>query len=448
MLQKQYGDLETAYHILGNLPSNKHNAESSNDGAISMDDVVTRGRGNSLMMNCLVKPESSRKKFYETIKELQNRFSATFPGRSIIIKQECPNCGEPIHDVHIRLGWSKTDQSFDTQCPNCQQRFDAKFLIKEGQEYRVWFHDIDSLKSIHFFRMRGDRGTFVERIQVDSDADDSQRERENAILSTVSIGDQIVAVNGQNVSEMALADIESLIEDPPPSESKTDDVAHDQHLQLPDGADTTEPSVSSSANYSVSGDVSDRHDSDSAVSQSKRVRSKLKKQTTKSKLMSFMKLNKESKPKPQGPICVTFRRVILCPYFSPLILYREIKKAIQNHALALQAKGDLLQQQQHDQHTADEVENKSYRKQRAKTDQADLHKLLQQSGISAITSVEFRMEHFILFWNLAWHFSNLRLPIHFLRGAFENEEEICTPDIDDLIQFVPLDNDSKSVTAK
>jgi len=306
----------------------------------------------------------------------------------------------------------------------------------------VWFHDVDSLRSMELFRMRGDRGTFVERIQLESTSTHSgnvQKERENAITSTVSAGDQIIAINGLDVSTMSLEDIESFLKDPPPlTEAKRDDESHDHNLNVLQLPDSTEPSMSSSANYSVSGDASDRDDSAlSALSNTSKPAKRAKalmRRSTKNKLMSFMKLNKEQKAKTEGPIRVTFRRVILCPYFSPLILYREIKKAIQNHALSLHS----LQLSVHS-----DVADKSYRKQRPKGNQADLQELLQQSGIAAITSVEFRAEHFILFWNLAWHFSNLRLPIHFLRSAFEDEKEMVTPDIDDLIHFVPLDSAHK-----
>merc|ERR550525_459212 len=221
---------------------------------------------------------------------------------------------------------------------------------------------------------------------------------------------------------MSLEDIETLIETPPPALT-ADNL---NVLKLPDN----ELSFSSSHAYSESGNIS--VSGDELVEPKKR---RLKKRSTKSRLMKLMKLSKEAdeQSEPTGPICVTFRRAILCPYFSPLILYREIKKAIQNHAISLATSSG-------DDHK--ESESKSYRKQKPNLDKLDVQKWLQQSGITAITSPEFRKDHFEIFWNLAWHFSNLRLPIYFLRSAFENEEEMDTPAIDDLIQFVPLETAS------
>merc|ERR1712176_592920 len=222
--------------------------------------------------------------------------------------------------------------------------------------------------------MRGDGGTFVESIDFDASKSSSSqnvkygtpqwhrmRERENAITSTVSPGDQIVAINGHDVSTMALDDIEALIENPP-SALTADNL---NVLQLPDN----ELSVSSSANYSESGNVSNVSElGDDGMEPKKR---KLKKRSTKSRLMKLMKLSKEEddgQSEFKGPICVTFRRVVLCPYFSPLILYREIKKAIQNHALSLAASSDG------DDHK--ESESKSYRKQKANLDKLDVQKWL------------------------------------------------------------------------
>merc|ERR1712176_382973 len=142
--------------------------------------------------------------------------------------------------------------------------------------------------------------------------------------------------------------------------------------------------------------------------------------------------------------------------------YREIKKVIQNHALSLSQKNNkktsidnkiksrssfenvevMNESKINDHDETDDDEHKSYRKNtkkiKQKTDKKNIKTLLQKSGISAISSIDFRMKHCELFWNLSWHFSNLRLPIHFLENAFYDKNEINTKQIDDLIHFVPL----------
>merc|ERR1712113_747780 len=194
----------------------------------------------------------------------------------------------------------------------------------------------------------------------------------------------------------------------------------DNNLNLPE----IETSISSS-NYSAAEGDAEEH--------------KLKKQSTKSKLMKLMKLSKE---KDVSPVCITFRRAVLCPYFSPLILYREIKKVMQNHALSLSMKQKEQKVRKSVDESKENDEDKSYRKQKQKDVGADkemIKNVLQQSGISAISSIDFRLKHCELFWNLSWHFSNLRLPIHFLQNAFdEDSNEMNTQQIDELIEYIPL----------
>ena len=90
---------------------------------------------------CCLNPVSKRKKFYETILELSNRFSKIFAGRIIGTGEKCPNpkCNEKIHDLHIRLGWSMSNQDYRTICPKCHDRFVARFWIKEN--HRVCLHE-------------------------------------------------------------------------------------------------------------------------------------------------------------------------------------------------------------------------------------------------------------------------------------------------------------------
>merc|ERR1712129_218838 len=148
----------------------------------------------------------------------------------------------------------------------------------------------------------------------------------------------------------------------------------------------------------------------------------------------------------ESPVCITFRKVVLCPYFSPLILYREIKKVMQNYALSSlqnedenwnKTRGSVDMTNSNDE----EKEEKSYRKPKnMEAEKEQIKKILLENGIDAISSIEFRNQHPELFWNLAWHFSNLRLPIHFLQNAFdENSNEMKTQQIDDLIHYIPLD---------
>lgn len=424
VLTKQYGNLETAYNILGNLPTEKAVINNNHNN----------NRRNSLMMNCDVKPERGRKKYYETIQELQNRFSATFPGRSIMINQECPFCECAVHDVHIRIGWSSDDRSVSTQCPECGKHFDAKFLVKELEEYEVKFDDdVAALQSLEFFRMRGANDTFVEHISFESTA-----------TKMIKVGDQIMAINGCAVTDQSMSEIYELLKHPPPPPHMDDA----NHLHLPS---EIESSVSSS-NYS---DNLHEHAGDQKpLTQQQLQQNKLKKQSTKSKLMKLMKLSKEKND--ESPVCITFRRAVLCPYFSPLILYREIKKVMQNHALLLNQKKEeskgsktrgsvnIYEEKTNGDDVKQNEENKSYRKQRKKTsmdaEKEAIKIVLQQSGISAISSIDFRMKHCELFWNLSWHFSNLRLPIHFLQNAFdEDSNEMNTQQIDELIEYVPLD---------
>eukprot|EP01084_Bolivina_argentea_P058774 107302_1 len=409
VLTKEYGDLETAYNILGKLPS----------GNDAID--IGRDRKNSLLMNCTVKPLEKRKKFYETISELQNRFSQTFPGRSILIKQECPYCAEAIHDVHIRMGWSNNDQSTNTKCPSCHKQFDAKFLIKESQTYKVWFHNIQSIKALNFFKMRGDKGTYIKNINFNNISNQNiNKERQNAIINTISEGDQITNINGKDITNKSLNEIYEIIRNPP--------IINDNNLiKVPD----IEESLSSRSKSDY-----DTNDDNNEHSH------KLKKQSTKSKLMKLMKLNDKNNKNSQ-PICITFRRVVLCPYFSPLILYGEIKKVIQNHALSqsnnYKTRGSVsnILADENKENDSNTPNRNSYRKKN-NISKEDIKKLLQDSGISAISTIDFRIKHCELFWNLAWHFSNLRLPLHFLQNAFEDKSQMNTAQIDDLIDFVPL----------
>eukprot|EP00483_Globobulimina_turgida_P013236 UN13260 len=137
----------------------------------------------------------------------------------------------------------------------------------------------------------------------------------------ICVGDQIVDINGLDVTDKSLLNIYQIMKDPPRTNNSN-------LMQIPD----IEESLSSQ--NSKSHDIeAKRNNNNEEVA--RKQHSKLKKQSTKSKLMKLMKLNdKSDRSRGYDPICVTFRRVVLCPYFSPLILYREIKKVIQNHALS------------------------------------------------------------------------------------------------------------------
>merc|ERR1712130_1080085 len=233
-----------------------------------------------------------------------------------------------------------------------------------------------------FFRMRGDKGTFVENV--------------GNTPNMIHIGDQIVAINGWDITNKTMEEIYKLLKDPP--------IPLKENLNVED------------------------------IKNEEYFHKLKKKQSTKSKLINFINGNKIDH---HHPVCITFRRAILCRYLSPLILYREIKKVIHDHALSLSQ-----EKQKNDGLIEEQNENKSYRKKIKK--KQNIKQLLQQSGISAISSSDFRIKHQELFWNLSWHFTNLRLPITFLQNAFDpHSNQINTPNIDDLIHFVPFIPDKK-----
>ena len=110
--------LELSYKILGHLPKIQkqfqiaNNANNNNGISSNINSRESRARRNSLSLNVLLKPETKTRKFYQTIGELISRFSKEFPGREIVISEECPQCNEPMKDVHIRLGWTNKEHDY------------------------------------------------------------------------------------------------------------------------------------------------------------------------------------------------------------------------------------------------------------------------------------------------------------------------------------------------
>eukprot|EP00494_Astrolonche_serrata_P028512 UN28779 len=116
-------------------------------------------------MNKLIfKPEKARRKrppLYRPIQELQKWFKKSFPKLSIETSEECHKCKGAVKDVHIRLGWTKSESSYTTRCQHCKQTFAPRFSIRQTETFTLEFD-----KTIPFRIRTGKRnlGAYVKKI--------------------------------------------------------------------------------------------------------------------------------------------------------------------------------------------------------------------------------------------------------------------------------------------
>ncbi|ETO14235.1 hypothetical protein RFI_23137 [Reticulomyxa filosa] len=230
VLTEVYGDMKAAYTILGQLPQMLANEKYQTKHV--------RSQSNPLLLYADLKPSENRKRFYQTTSELRNRFRFTFPGRDVGIEEDCPECREPMHDMyvcilfctffffcHIRLGWNETDHDATTKCPKCGHRFTAKIVVKESEEYQVWL-DSQPTTKLELFALRKDTSCFVKQViksvqhgtplkKPSGMSFENLLSRGAAVSSLIQPGDQLVAINGHDVTSMRMEQIQECLLKPP-----------------------------------------------------------------------------------------------------------------------------------------------------------------------------------------------------------------------------------------
>jgi len=162
VLSTFYGDASRAYQILGNL------------GKMKLD-PATLGQWKLL-------PKEKRKRPYQTIQELQIRFQSTFPGLKMDTAGQCMVCGEKLHDLHVRLGWSTNINDRCTQCPRCNQLFVSRWRLR-GSTYTVQFKE--KPLGLGLCEGRYPNEVYIDKVN-------------NKFAEThVNVGDQVIEVIGQ-----------------------------------------------------------------------------------------------------------------------------------------------------------------------------------------------------------------------------------------------------------
>eukprot|EP00808_Paulinella_micropora_P009343 g18473.t1 len=57
-------------------------------------------------------------------------FENQFPGLTIHTTVNCPECHRPLKDLEIREGWTDSPDDYTTECPDCSERFVARFTVR------------------------------------------------------------------------------------------------------------------------------------------------------------------------------------------------------------------------------------------------------------------------------------------------------------------------------
>jgi len=58
------------------------------------------------------------------------QFEMMFPTLEIDTKEECPECAKSVFDHEIRAGWTTNPNDYTTRCPQCGERFVARFSVR------------------------------------------------------------------------------------------------------------------------------------------------------------------------------------------------------------------------------------------------------------------------------------------------------------------------------
>ena len=63
------------------------------------------------------------------------QFRAAFPGLTIELTESCPECHAALSDSQVRRGWNTADEDdYTTACPQCGERFVARFIVRPLEE--------------------------------------------------------------------------------------------------------------------------------------------------------------------------------------------------------------------------------------------------------------------------------------------------------------------------
>ncbi|ETO36144.1 hypothetical protein RFI_00918 [Reticulomyxa filosa] len=396
-----------------------------------------------------------------------------------------------------------------------------KIWVKESEEYQVWLNNQPATK-LELFSLRKDNACFVKKVATNNNTQQSSQTNTYDPSSIIRPGDQLVSINGHDVTTLSMEQIQQYLKKPPPyteelqkyvnafpnviTQDMESSTRHKMELLKPDNAgifDTSdevsvtdtdakanEPSPQPSPSPPISSEMSisqpptskpvtkqeaaselsssvllgtddDGSNVDNIGTGQMKRESTPEKESKKSKnkrrflfLIGGEEKNKSDAPTIDPNICLVFRVMFENTIKQFCIDVRRILRAhaqqIENEKSNLTIMSSLPQNNMERTASLPNMTSPNSESvnplvisllQEQKTNGSDtntepakdvtsprptgnLKEIMLLCGLDAINNVEFRTGHPQLFWNLVWHLSNLRLPLHFFEAAFDNSKDI------------------------